>query len=389
MAKQLAGPADGVPEHNGGWHPSAEQELLLRAALWRGADARAAWETWRARVDLPKLDSGSFRLLPLLYLNLRSIGVESSALTQLRKVYDYFRFPNQILLFHGKKSLQTLHAAGIPTLLLKASALIPLYYHDVGARPMGDLDVLVPTSQTREALWVLHEMGWKTKLRPLNELPDAYLDQTYAHTLTLERVTLDLHQHVLFRDSRLHADDDFWTGAIPLDFWGIATLALNPADQLLHVCAHGTLWNDMPPVRWVADAYYILTHATVDWERLTVQAQVRELVLPLLNTLRYLHDQMNAPVPVSVLDGLARLPVTRAARLKFQLETQPPSKHNIAVKLWYHYDRFRTVSIHYQNENPLLRFPAYLRDIWNLHETRQVPGYIANFARQRLTGGSS
>ncbi len=390
MAKTSFASKQGVVSQGGGWHPSPEQELLLQAALWQGRDALAAWERWHARINFSALDYGSFRLLPLLYLNLRAIGIEPSVLGQLRKVYHYFRYSNQILLFHGKRALQSLHAAGIPTVLLKASALIPLYYHDIGARPMSDLDILVPASRTREALHILHEVGWRTQPRPLHELPDAYLDQTYAHTLTLtERVSLDLHQHVLFRDPRPNADDDFWAHAIPLDFWGIDSLALNPTDQLLHVCVHGTFWNDVPPVRWVADAYYIVTHVNVNWERLVAHAQSRKLVLPLLNTLRYLYERMNAPIPTSALDALARLPVTRAARLKFQLETQPPAKRSIAAKLWYHYDRFRIVSVHYKNENLLLRFPAYLRDIWNLRETRQVPGYIANLARQRLTGGSS
>ena len=55
--------------------PSAEQKLLLRAALAEDGAALKAIAAWHARVDLGgTIDSGSFRLLPMAHANLEKLG---------------------------------------------------------------------------------------------------------------------------------------------------------------------------------------------------------------------------------------------------------------------------------------------------------------------------
>jgi len=51
----------------GGCWITKQQRLLLRAALLSGQDAIHAWENWIANVDIDRIDTGSYRLLPLLY----------------------------------------------------------------------------------------------------------------------------------------------------------------------------------------------------------------------------------------------------------------------------------------------------------------------------------
>ena len=60
---------------SGCW-PSLQQLLLLRAALWQGAAALAAWSEWADSADLDRIDNGSQRLLPLVYANLHALGLE-------------------------------------------------------------------------------------------------------------------------------------------------------------------------------------------------------------------------------------------------------------------------------------------------------------------------
>ena len=49
--------------------PNETQELLLHAALCQDARAQAYLHAWSAAVDLDAIDLGSFRMLPLLYVN--------------------------------------------------------------------------------------------------------------------------------------------------------------------------------------------------------------------------------------------------------------------------------------------------------------------------------
>lgn len=371
------------------WRPDARAELLLRAALWQGQPAQDAFEQWLAQTSLERLDGASRRLLPLLYLNQRAMGVHHPAMETLRSAYRYFRVLNQMLFVRGAEALRALGAADIPTMVLKAAALIPLYYRDPGARPMGDLDVLVPTARARDAMRVLHESGWKPQHRELDEFEESYFENNYAHNLRhTDGFNLDLHRHVMYHDMRPNADEAFWAGAIPVNFIGVPTLGLNPADQLLHTGTHGMYWNDLAPVRWVADAYFILQKSEVDWTRLLEQTRERRLVLQMRDTLGYLKTNMNAPIPLEVIQELERMPVARIERIKNELERQPRATHSVPAKVLYHYDQYRRQQVGARGAAALVSFPIYLRDIWNLRRTREIPGYIAQFTWRKITHGS-
>lgn len=370
------------------WRPNCQEDLLLRAALWQGQPAQDAFEEWLAQVDLERLDIAARRLLPLLYLNLRAMGVRHPAMESLQKAYRYFRVLNQMMFVRGAEALRTLAAADIPTMVLKAAALIPLYYRDPGARPMGDLDVAVPTTRAREAMQVLSEIGWTPQHRALDEFDQSYFENNYAHNLKhRDGFNLDLHRHVMYHDMRPNADDEFWAAAIPVDFIGVPTLGLNPADQLLHAGTHGIYWNELSPVRWVADMYLVVQKANVDWARLLEQTRVRRLVLQMRDTLGYLQSNMNAPIPQEVLAELQNMPVAHFEEIKQQLERQPREMRSVTAKVLYHYDQYRRQHVELRGAAALVSFPIYLRDIWNLRRTREIPRYIAQFTWRRLTRG--
>lgn len=374
----------------GSWKPSPLQELLLKAGLCDGADARDAWTAWLEQSGLNTLDPGSIRLLPLVYLNLLALQVRHPAMTELRGVYRHFWSRNHVTLLRASRLVQTLSKQGIPTMVLKACALIPLYYGDPGKRPMNDIDLVVPTRQSRQALKVLHGAGWRPKLRPVEEMKDEYLERVHAHTMTgNEFYDLDLHRHVFTFETRVDGDAVLWASAIPVKLYDVETRTLSPAHQLLHTCAHGVEWNPLPPVRWVADACTILKHAPVDWQLFLKHAAELELVLVTRNMLSYLVDAFRAPIPNDVLAQLHQLPISRHEQIKYELLVRPHSEHNTALKLWYHVGQYRRVTEAYRNENWFLRFPAFLRDTWALPNTRDVPKYMmrytANWVARRMT----
>lgn len=367
------------------WRPSAQQEWLLRASLWEGEDGRNAWNEWIGQVDIQNLDPGSYRLLPLLYLNLRALGVEHPELERIHGVYRYHWYRNQLLMRRATIALTTLHEHKIPTMLLKACALIPLYYKNPAARPMDDVDVLVPTERAREAMQVLEKIGWNPWFGPVSEYSNQFLERHYAHTMRdKDGFTLDLHRHMMYMDTRQDADVDFWASAITFEFEGIETHALHPSDQLLHLCAHGSVWNPISPIRWAADAMVLLRNATVDWDRFAAQAAKRDLVLAARSEIEYLKTALRAPVPDKVMDALHTLPVSAFDRLQYRVNLLPYTKRGGVEKLWYHYEHYRRYGSVYKDENVLLRFPAFLRDTWGLKKTRDVPGHMARYVLRKL-----
>ena len=128
----------------------------------RHSVALEAWNEWRARVGLASIDTGSQRLLPLLWDNLRRQGVDldDPDIRPLLRSYRLTLTINRLLFQEISRQLRALHGAGFPTMLLKGAALTVHYYKDYGLRPMGDFDVLIPTARTEDVLRFLQTNGW-------------------------------------------------------------------------------------------------------------------------------------------------------------------------------------------------------------------------------------
>ena len=130
----------------GGW-PTKQQELLLRAALLENKDAIKAWHEWQSISDIDNLDSGSFRLLPLVYRNLSKFGLNGAVKNKLKGMYRLTWYSNHMLFSKIAVLLASFRDAGLPTIILKGAALTISCYKDYGARPMADFDFLVKTEQ--------------------------------------------------------------------------------------------------------------------------------------------------------------------------------------------------------------------------------------------------
>ncbi len=314
---------EAITPGKGVW-PTPEQKLLLQAALWPGDEAIAAWSEWASRVDLVQgdLDQGSFRLLPLVYRNLERQRFGGGLMTRLKGIYRYSWAKNITLFGETQRVLQSLHAAGVETIVLKGVALSLLYYQDRGARPMSDIDILVPTGRAEAALKCLELEGRRNP----NMRENGDLRYFWAATLVNgAEQELDLHWHALHECVYPEADDDFWAEAVPFRMMEVTTKALSPADNLLHIIVHGIYWNAMPTIRWAADAAVIIRSSgeKLCWERLLAQARKRKLLFRLGAGLGYLHDHLKVPIPPEVLRKCRQGKPSVLEQIEHQLVERP------------------------------------------------------------------
>lgn len=307
-----------MSEIDAGFMPNAEQEILLAAALMSGERAAEAWREWKARVPVRDvyLDAASFRLLPLVFKNVAP-HVDDDYLTVLKAAYRQAWIRNQILLRRVESVLAGLAAAGIPTLLLKGAALTEQYYRDRGVRPMGDLDVAVQPERAREAIDWLRGAGWQ-----IGKSSSLEFDLRFRHGCPFRdegaQVEVDLHWHILTECCRRDFGDALWAAARPLRIGVAPTSALSPTDALLHVVVHGTRWNPLPPLRWIADGVVVLrlAGADIDWPRLVALAVTTRLTLRVHRALRYLRERFDAPIPAETLAALGAAPVGAIERVE-------------------------------------------------------------------------
>lgn len=293
--------------------PTDRQELLLSAALADSEVAIPAWREWRSKETIETTDRGSWRLLPLVYFNLARSKLDDPAIESLKETYSRTRLANRIKLTHLTQLLKFFDEEEIPTLLLKGAALALQIYRDPGLRPMADLDLAVPHHCAGRAMEALKRNGWRSEPCQAGGkiTPDYFAAVQFQdkHGLELDLHFSPFHDYApFFRDRLAWANvAPLWAAAVPLCVGKNKTLTLAPTDHLLHTLDHGAVAHEMPPIRWVADAIWLLRgQSPIAWDRFTAQADALHLSLVAAKALAYLRDRHGADVPSAVIRTLGR-----------------------------------------------------------------------------------
>src|SRR5262249_23511147 len=168
-----------------------------------------------------------------------------------------------------------------------------------------DFDVLVPRERFREAVELLERDGWRMHPTPADR--EVYL--AFRHAVGFVRGeggNIDLHWASIRDRFDRRGEEEFWRASVPAMLAGESVRVLAPADQLLQICAHASLRNGVAPIRWAADAWFVLAAAgsSFDWERVVRMARMRSLAFTLLRCLEYLRDGLGVDVPQRAMHEL-------------------------------------------------------------------------------------
>ena len=306
---------DALDRHGYLW-PNPAQEELLKAALGDGKDALDHFHVWRGMIDLEAdFDSGSFRLLPLLYVNMARLGLDDPLMGRLKGTYRRAWCEAQPRFSQARDVLALLQSQGIETLMTKGVPLAISYYGNETLRPMADLDVVVPRDKARPAIAALEAAGWVRGPLVREE------DLLFHHAMQFfhpKGGELDLHWYVLLECRDAAINDAFWRRAEPLMVKDVATRQLETTDMMFHTVIHGIRWNAEPPIRWIADAAMILRRADrrIDWDRLVAMAIEEKVTYRLRLGLRFLADRFAMPIPADVLARLDKARTTWLERIE-------------------------------------------------------------------------
>lgn len=369
--------------HAAGCLPTPAQMLLLRAALSEGTEAAAAWERWEREEGLERPDGGSYRLLPLVYRNLAAQDYQGARSGTLRGIHRQAWSRNQTLFHQVRPFLEEARAAGTPVLLLKGAPLALQVYPDVGCRPMGDVDVLVPASSVRHLWERLESAGWRAAYWRPRPLRNSFF--AFRHAMDFEAPQggrVDLHWHGLNLCCDSRGDELFWQDAQPLEFQGIPVQTCTPAAHLLHLCVHGIVWNDAPPVRWVADAALLLRRfPNPDWDWLIEAAARLDIVPYLRRALAFLRSNFDVPVPAGTLSRLESAPVSTAAAAEFARNSEPFAVRTAWEDLLAFYARWRRSL---GGASPILHAPGFVRHLQYAFEMESAAALARQLVRSAV-----
>ncbi len=305
--------------------PSELQRRLLRVAVLDDETARREWAAWRAGGgDLDDLDYQCQGVLPLIYRRLHDMGVDDPDMARLKGTYRHRWCENVDALRLARPVLSLLADAGVETMVFKGAALMIGYGRDPGARPMGDVDIVVRPADARRALDLLLSAGYKSSFgfEPFGTL-------RVRRSLNLsapgtEGMEVDLHWSTLPGPD---SGDGVFRRARPVRLLSVPTLVPSPTDLLLSVVTHGTNWYPQP-VRWVLDSSYLLSWVPdqVDWDLLAQRARQHHYAWPVGLALGALEHDYGATVPSEITRSLLATRGDAVERIMWRFKRNMPSR---------------------------------------------------------------
>jgi hypothetical protein len=374
------------PDRISGYWPTPHQELLLRAALLDKDPALAAWTEWRAEVNIEEThpDADSFRLLPLIYHNLKQAEMDDPFMQRMKGIQRRAWVENEIGWKAGVAVMNEFHAAGIAPLLLRNVPLTFGHYPAHGTRPLGEWDLLVPHAQIHNAVVLLDTLGWQPVGLSRSQLTDATFAVRPMQLFTGgEGRRLALHWRALPDDVDGAADALFVDGAVSITIGDLSAPALNPTDLLLLTCVQGISWAPPPSARWVADAYLLLTGAQIDWDRLVRMAESSHTSLALRTALSYLQQNFPASIPPQVLSSLEGVAVSTWERDLFAAQSRRFHFSGRFFNVWQRYRHHRAQSM--PNGSPSHSFARYVSAYYGHQTLSEFTRWAFSRLAQRIT----
>lgn len=250
--------------------------------------------------------------------------------------------------------LKELSAAGVPSVLLKGTALAYTVYASSAHRPRGDTDLLLPKSQREVVRRVLARIGFSATS---DRQAERSMQEEWAFVSTSGTAhCVDLHWNLIWTWA---LSDLFDTARLlessrPVPELGPHARCLPPHLALLHACVHrASHFNRAYFVGaetqyggdrliWFQDMHLLAATMTdEDWQGFCTEATATQTQPLCLDAMMRCMDLLGTPVPLAVQAHLAKPPENSAAvdyfvrrsmlgRLRAELASLPADASRIA-----------------------------------------------------------
>ncbi|MBU1749149.1 MAG: nucleotidyltransferase family protein [Chloroflexi bacterium] len=333
---------------------------LMACASGTFPEGEASWfaqmsdADWQRLVSLAQMHG----LAPLAYYELYAVrdAVPPWVMEALKRDYDNTLAANVMLYDRAQRILTAFQQADISVLPLKGVLFAQTLYPSIGARPMCDLDLVVPFEHLEAVGTVLQGFGYRSlghgaRSREYNLRYGG--EMTYGPPRSWP--TVDLHWQVIFgewvRWTTAVLDEDFWDRAEPATIDGVKVRQLTAADSVLHQVWHAAVVHGYADLglRTLVDLDRTIRAGALDWPDFVMLARRVRLATAAYFTLDMCVYLLDTPVPAAVLDELQppawrRRLVGRVLDRQAILHRQPTSARNRYLLRLLLVDRLRDVA---------------------------------------------
>lgn len=209
-----------------------------------------------------------------------------------------------------REVLQACHEAVIPVMVLKGAHLGEVIYGHPTARAMADIDLLFKPVDLPRATALFKALGFSipANLDNLMDLAPARNEHSLYHPRW--STGLDIHWSLTLQSFEADIDEGpFWERAQPIPLAGTPALVMGLEDLLLFLCFHGVYHHQLAMVgpRLLVDIARVCAYSpALDWGRVTDRALALGWGRGVLLVLSLAREQVGAPVPIAVLERLAK-----------------------------------------------------------------------------------
>jgi len=342
----------------------------------RGQAALDAWERLRRTTNvLDETDAAVFRVLPLVYRNLRAEGLAEGDLGPLKGVYRQSWYRTRLALASVYGVLDVLESAGVEPIALKGLGLMATIYAEPALRPMHDVDLLFRPGHYEAAVDAMLAARW----RPLRGGREDFFRRIKVfHALPLvsgqgegsQRLEVDMHRYMLEENCFPGADAPVFARLVRGSVGEYPITTLSPEDHVVNACVHGVRWDPTPALRWAPDAVTTIRAAgeTFDWEYVVEEGRRRQTGLALAAALRYA-GRFEPSIP---RDAVSRLAAGAGRLERWDFRAQQ-AREGVAPQVARYLTRYARLSSHRSPWRKVADFPTYLECMWELDRPRQVP----------------
>jgi len=248
------------------------------------------------------------RVLPMLFLRIADIGapVPPVAHERLRAEYDRNVFHCLANAAELIAVLKAFDGEKIPAMPFKGVVLGASVYHDVMARPAGDLDVLIHYRHRARATTILLERGYKP-ITQANGTPAVHDYYEYHFERPTDGMILELRWRLTQPRFRRDLGMDWvWPRRRIVMLAGAEVPDMSPEITLLVLCMHGSkhVWSRLI---WICDVAQLLDSSPdLDWKDAIEEAKRSGLWRSLALGVLLARRVAAAPVPQDVLRRFER-----------------------------------------------------------------------------------
>jgi hypothetical protein len=253
---------------------------------------------------------------------------------------------NSLLLNELDRVFLALQKEDIPVVVLKGAVLANSVYPNIGLRPFGDLDLLLPRDSIDKAVQIVKDQLGYTQLKPdvinnLNQFIDYHL---VVRGGPGNRVSLEFHWGlVTSMDSWYSVPIEwFWEQTDTLShlysmvedvpsnqMWSNHhTFALTPTAHLLYLLAHSFLQHGRKRTKliWLFDIHLVISKDNIDWDLLISKANEFQWSPAVHSALQVVEELFGTYIPSFVFSSLTVGHEQRISRLIHLKDELPDMK---------------------------------------------------------------